>query len=161
MTRADEMRRLAVQNKKPKPQKIDCYEEALRNMYFGQFMTDVQYCAKDGDSSGVGYLPCELRTPPHSDSDYDNGICVGKLYEDKIKGFFTTYHDITVTSLGERLLRDFKAKAEKDGFNITFKIYNGRSYYSLGDKIPTVMKKDCDGCKCGTYPVRLVACFRY
>lgn len=161
MTKADEMRKLAAQNQKPKTQKVDYYDEALRNMYFGQFMCDVLSCAQDGNSSGDGYLPCELRTPPHSDSDYDNGICVGKLYEDKIKGLFTTYHVITLTSLGERFLRDFRAKAEKDGFNITFKIYNGRSYYSLGEKIPTVMKKDCDGCKCGTYIPKLFACFRY
>ena len=161
MTRADEMRKIAAQNQKPKTQKVDYYDEALRNVYFGQFDSDVRYCAQKGNSSGVAYLPCELRTPPHSSSDYDNGICVGKLYEDKIKGLFTTYHDITVTSLGERFLRDFRAKAEKDGFNITYKIYNGRSYYSLGEKIPTVMKKDCDGCKCGTYIPKLFACFRY
>lgn len=97
-------------------------------------------------------------TPPHSDSDYDNGICVGKLYEDKIIGFFTTYHVITLTSLGERFLRDFRAKAEKDGFNITFKIYDGRSYYSLGEKIPVVYDRNCEG---GKRPLRLVACFRY
>ena len=112
MTKADEMRKLAAQNQKPKTQKVDYYDEALRRVYFDQFInTNVSDCAQRGDSSGVGYLPCELRTPPHSDSDYDNGICVGKLYEDKIKGFFTTYHVITVTSLGERFLRDFKAKA--------------------------------------------------
>ena len=159
MTKADEMRKLAAQNQKPKTQKVDYYDEALRRVYFDQFInTNVSDCAQRGDYSGVGYLPCELRTPPHSDSDYDKGICVGKLYEDKIKGFFTTYHDITVTSLGERFLRDFKAKAEKDGFSITFKIYNGRSYYSLGEKIPTVTDRNCKG---GIRPLRLVACFRY
>ena len=68
MTKADEMRKLAAQNQKPKTQKVDYYDEALRNVYFGQFYSDVQYCAQEGDSSGVGYLPCELRTPPHSDS---------------------------------------------------------------------------------------------
>ena len=77
---------------------------------------------------------------------------------DKIKGFFTTYHVITVTSLGERFLRDFRAKAEKEGFNITFKIYDGRSYYSLGEKIPTVTDRNCKG---GILPLRLVACFQY
>lgn len=158
MTKADEMRKLAAQNQKPKTQKVDYYDEALRNVYFGQFYSDVQYCAQRGDSSGVGYFPCELRTPPHSDSDYDNGICVGKLYEDKIIGFFTTYHVITLTSLGERFLRDFRAKAEKDGFNITFKIYDGRSYYSFGEKIPVVYDRNCEG---GKRPLRLVACFRY
>lgn len=158
MTRADEMRKLAAQNQKPKTQKVDCYDEALRDVYFGQFMCDVRSCAQDGKSSGDVYLPCELRTPPHSDSDYDNGICVGKLYEDKIKGFFTTYHDITVTSLGERFLRDFKAKAEKDGFNITFKIKHGLSYYSFGEKIPTITDRNSKG---GILPLKLVACFRY
>ena len=152
MTKADEMRKLAAQNQKP------YYDEALRNVYFGQFMIGVRYCAQEGNSSGVGYLPCELRTPPHSDSDYDNGICVGKLYEDKIIGFFTTYHVIILTSLSERFLRDFRAKAEKDGFNITFKIYDGRSYYSLGEKIPVVYDRNCEG---GKRPLRLVACFRY
>ena len=83
---------------------------------------------------------------------------MGKLYEDKIKGFFTAYHVITVTSLGERFLRDFRAKAEKEGFNITFKIYDGRSFYSLGEKIPTVTDRNCKG---GILPLRLVACFRY
>lgn len=83
---------------------------------------------------------------------------MGKLYEDKIIGFFTTYHVITLTSLGERFLRDFRAKAEKDGFNITFKIYDGRSYYSLGEKIPVVYDRNCEG---GKRPLRLVACFRY
>ena len=158
MTKADEMRKLAAQNQKPKTQKVDCYDEALRNVYFGQFMTDVRYCAQKGNSSGIGCLPCELCTPPHSSSDYDNGICVGKLYEDKIKGLFTTYHVVTLTSLGERFLSDFRAKAEKDGFSITFKINNGRSYYSLGEKIPTVTDRNHKG---GIHPLTLVACFRY
>lgn len=56
MTKADEMRKLAAQNQKPKTQKVDYYDEALRNVYFGQFYSDVQYCAQRGDSSGVGYL---------------------------------------------------------------------------------------------------------
>lgn len=37
MTKADEMRKLAAQNQKPKIQKVDYYDEALRNVYFGQF----------------------------------------------------------------------------------------------------------------------------
>ena len=48
MTKADEMRKLAAQNQKPKTQKVDYYDEALRNVYFGQFYSDVQYCAQNG-----------------------------------------------------------------------------------------------------------------
>lgn len=156
MTKADEMRKLAAQSKN---QKVDYYEEALNTAY-SRFIDNVDWCARKGESSGVGYLSCALITPSHSESDSDIGIYVGELYEDKIKGFFTTYHVITVTSLGERFFRDFKAKAEKDGFNITFKIYNGQSYYSLGEKIPTVAGKSPE-CIGGIHPVRLVACFRY
>ena len=134
MTKADEMRKLAAQNQKPKTQKVDYYDEALRNVYFGQFYSDVQYCAQRGDSVALDIFPCELRTPPHSDSDYDNGICVGKLYEDKIIGFFHNISCYNINISWRRFLRDFREKAEKMVFNITFKIYDGRSYYSFEKK---------------------------
>ena len=49
MTKADEMRKLAAQNQKPKTQKVDYYDEALRNVFFGQFYSNVQDCAQRGN----------------------------------------------------------------------------------------------------------------
>ena len=117
MTKADEMRKLAAQNQKPKTQKVDYYDEALRNVYFGQFYSDVQYCAQRGNSSGVGYLPCELRTPPHSDSDYDNGICVELLQApidkipDTVSGLQSRYNIEQINLCGNQdYLSRFKAE---------------------------------------------------
>ena len=40
-----------------------------------------------------------------------------------------------MTSLGERFLKDFKAKAEKDGFQIEYKLMYSGVEHTFGEKI--------------------------
>lgn len=56
-------------------------------------------------------------------------------FEWKNKGLFTDYYVAKMTSLGERFLKDFKAKAEKDGFQIEYKLMYSGVEHTFGEKI--------------------------
>ena len=140
MTRADEMRKIAAEaSAKASPNqkvKLDPYGEALAECY-GQLLGEIRNKAESGMSSGELYIGKTLRTPPHDySSDYDDGIVVGDLFVDKIKGVLNEYHAITLTPLGKRFLKDMESKAQKDGFSITYKMRCKGVDYSLGEKIP-------------------------
>ena len=108
MTKADEMRKMAAQNKKTKTEKVDDYEETL-NKTFAKFICTVEDSANKGISKGYAAEIPRMLVP-------------GKYtFEWKNKGLFTDYYVAKMTSLGERFLKDFKAKAEKDGFQIVKK----------------------------------------
>ena len=55
-------------------------------------------------------------------------------FEWKNKGLFTDYYVAKMTSLGERFLKDFKAKAEKDGFQIEYKLMYSGVEHTFGEK---------------------------
>lgn len=109
MTKADEMRKMAAQNKKTKTEKVDDYEETLNKTY-AKFICTVEDSANKGISKGYAAEIPRMLVP-------------GKYtFEWKNKGLFTDYYVAKMTSLGERFLKDFKAKAEKDGFKIEYKL---------------------------------------
>ena len=109
MTKADEMRKMAAQNKKTKTEKVDDYEETLNKTY-AKFICTVEDSANKGISKGYAAEIPRMLVP-------------GKYtFEWKNKGLFTDYYVAKMTSLGERFLKDFKAKAEKDGFQIEYKL---------------------------------------
>ena len=56
-------------------------------------------------------------------------------FEWKNKGLFTDYYVAKMTSLGERFLKDFKAKAEKDGFQIEYKLMYSGVEHTFGEKM--------------------------
>ena len=105
MTKADEMRKMAAQNKKTKTEKVDDYEETLNKTY-AKFICTVEDSANKGISKGYAAEIPRMLVP-------------GKYtFEWKNKGLFTDYYVAKLTSLGERFLKDFKAKAEKDAANV-------------------------------------------
>ena len=140
MTRADEMRenaaKASVKAAANRKVKLDPYGEALAECY-SQLLQEIRPMAQSGMSSGAIYIGKTLRTPPRDYwSDYDDGIAVGDLFEDKIMGVLKEYHAITLTPLGKRFLKDLESKAQIDGFSITYKLRCNAINYSLGEKIP-------------------------
>ena len=121
MTKADEMRKMAAQNKKTKTEKVD-YEETLNKTY-AKFICTVEDSANKGISKGYAAEIPRMLVP-------------GKYtFEWKNKGLFTDYYVAKMTSLGERFLKDFKAKAEKDGFQIEYKLMYSGVEHTFGEKI--------------------------
>ena len=122
MTKADEMRKMAAQNKKTKTEKVDDYEETLNKTY-AKFICTVEDSANKGISKGYAAEIPRMLVP-------------GKYtFEWKNKGLFTDYYVAKMTSLGERFLKDFKAKAEKDGFQIEYKLMYSGVEHTFGEKI--------------------------
>lgn len=122
MTKADEMRKMAAQNKKTKTEKVDDYEETLNKTY-AKFICTVEDSANKGISKGYAAEIPRMLVP-------------GKYtFEWKNKGLFTDYYVAKMTFLGERFLKDFKAKAEKDGFQIEYKLMYSGVEHTFGEKI--------------------------
>ena len=93
------------------------------NKTYAKFICTVEDSANKGISKGYAAEIPRMLVP-------------GKYtFEWKNKGLFTDYYVAKMTSLGERFLKDFKAKAEKDGFQIEYKLMYSGVEYTFGEKI--------------------------
>ena len=86
------------------------FKEETLNKTYAKFICTVEDSANKGISKGYAEELPRMLVP-------------GKYtFEWRNKGLFTDYYVAKMTSLGERFLKDFKAKAEKDGFQIEYKL---------------------------------------